>query len=82
MQTIPGPARNRVLIGDPGARLRSPGVSKQAIPKHGLTPPKGRPTPARHGRRSSDRLFGSTLQWAAAIALIALVFIVMFATLG
>lgn len=42
-----------------------------------ITPPKGRPTRGRRGRRA-QRTFGSTFQWIAATALLTLVLVAGF----
>ncbi|HWL44403.1 MAG TPA: hypothetical protein VNQ73_15795 [Ilumatobacter sp.] len=42
-----------------------------------VTPPKGRPTRGRRGRRY-QRTFGSTFQWAAASAAVVVVFVVVY----
>jgi hypothetical protein len=55
---------------------RSMSSSKQAQPKHAVTPPKGRPTPTRRGSGSAQT-FGSTFQWSVAIGALAVAFVVL-----
>jgi hypothetical protein len=42
------------------------------------TPPKGRPTPNRSGRRGGGRVFGSTFQWIATAGTLVVVFVVVY----
>ena len=51
-------------------------TSKQAQPKHAVTPPKGRPTRSRSAG-SVRRTFGSTFQWTAAAGVILVAFVVL-----
>jgi hypothetical protein len=53
-------------------------MSKRTAPKHGVTPPKGRPTRSRHDRVARRRVFGPTMQWLAAIGLAAVAFAILF----
>ena len=53
-------------------------MSKQATPKHAVTPPKGRPTRSRHDRVRRARVFGPIMQWLAAVALLGVAFAILF----
>lgn len=52
-------------------------MGKQATPKKGITPPKGRPTRGRDEADQQKRVFGPTAQWVAAIFLIAVLLIAL-----
>lgn len=53
-------------------------MSKHAVPKHAVTPPKGRPTRARHDLVAPRRTFGPRTQWALAIGALAVAFAILF----
>ena len=53
-------------------------MTKHAMPRHAVTAPKGRPTRARHDLVAPRRAFGPRLQWAAAIAVVAIAFALLF----
>lgn len=55
-------------------------ASKQSAkkPVKVTTPPKGRPTPNRSGRRGGRRVFGSTFQWAATMATFVVVMVIVY----
>ena len=42
------------------------------------TPPKGRPTPNRSGRRYSGRVFSSTFQWVATAGTFVVVLVIVY----
>jgi hypothetical protein len=68
-----GGARSLAVAGCDYARQSMPAGS---APKRAITAPKGRPTRSRHGRQQR-RVFGSTAQWLAAIAVVLLVLIIV-----
>ena len=49
----------------------------QATPKRGITPPKGKPTRARHDEYQEKRVFGPVAQWIAFSVLLILAFLVL-----
>jgi hypothetical protein len=53
-------------------------MGKQATPKKGITPPKGRPTRSRDGDYARKQVFGPTSQWIALTVFLVLVFVVLF----
>ena len=52
-------------------------MGKRSTPKHGITPPKGRPTRPRSGRSYDPRLFGPVWQWIAVTLFLTLLFVVL-----
>lgn len=53
-------------------------MAQTTSPRHGSTPPKGRPTPSRNRHRRDGRLFGATFQWIAIVLALLIAFIVAF----
>jgi hypothetical protein len=56
-------------------------MATQQTSKKGITPPKGRPTRARHATDAKRRAFGPTAQWIAAAFLLALIFVTLIVLL-
>jgi hypothetical protein len=52
-------------------------MANQAIPKRGITPPKGKPTRSRHDEYREKRVFGPVAQWIAFSVLLILAFLVL-----
>lgn len=52
-------------------------TGNEAHPRRAVTPPKGRPTRARRGRFGEARVFTSTFQWATAIGVVLVAFVVL-----
>ncbi len=52
-------------------------MAKKSTPKHGITPPKGRPTRSRTGRSYDRRVFGPVWQWIAFALFLTVLFIVL-----
>lgn len=58
-------------------------MAKQTMPKHGVTPPKGRPTRSRDSVEVPKRVFGPVAQWiAAALFLLLLIVVLIILTDG
>lgn len=57
-------------------------MTKQTTPKHGITPPKGKPTRSRSGDYGRKRVFGPVAQWIAVTVLLILAFVVMVILTG
>jgi len=52
-------------------------MAKQATPKRGITPPKGKPTRARSEIPTNQRVFGPVSQWIAFVVVLILAFVVL-----
>ena len=52
-------------------------MGKHSTPKHGITPPKGRPTRSRSGRSYDPRVFGPVWQWIAFALFLTMLFVVL-----
>ena len=52
-------------------------MTKQTMPKRGITPPKGKPTRARSAMPTDKRVFGPVAQWIAFSVLLILAFVVL-----
>ena len=52
-------------------------MAKQATPKRGITPPKGKPTRARSEIPENKRVFGPVSQWIAFVVVLILAFVVL-----
>lgn len=57
-------------------------MAKQATPKRGVTPPKGRPTRSRSGVYRNKRVFGPVAQWIGVVVLLLMLFVVLIIATG
>lgn len=80
--TVATAKRTGDRLGPPVDMARyDPRAMANATNKHHhkvTTPPKGRPTPNRGGRRYSGRVFSSTFQWVATAATFVVVMVIVY----
>ncbi len=53
-------------------------MGNQRTPKHGATPPKGKPTRSKYDAQSPKRVLGSTAQWLIVTFLLVVAVVVIY----